>query len=146
MNRDSGTASANHGWLRRLVRRFGTVEAGEWRYKMLAGCSRANHISKLRIMRKAYNQSNHHTTMQKKLTCPERQRIRGLLVKRDGLFCHWCGCDLNLDAKQSNPFFATIEHLVPRSEGGSNNLSNLGLACRPCNHSHAGAKSPNDRS
>jgi hypothetical protein len=31
--------------------------------------------------------------------------------------------------------FATIEHLLPRSKGGRNNLDNLLLACRGCNHS-----------
>jgi len=27
-----------------------------------------------------------------------------------------------------------IEHLVPKARGGSNRISNLTLACEPCNH------------
>lgn len=29
---------------------------------------------------------------------------------------------------------ATIEHIVPQGHGGSNELENLSLACRSCNH------------
>lgn len=33
--------------------------------------------------------------------------------------------------------WATIEHLTPRSEGGTDELANLALACKLCNSSRA---------
>jgi 5-methylcytosine-specific restriction endonuclease McrA len=29
---------------------------------------------------------------------------------------------------------ATVEHIVPRAQGGTDDLQNLGLACARCNH------------
>lgn len=53
----------------------------------------------------------------------EKDRRRRALIKRDGHRCKVCGatCDL------------TIDHIVPRSRGGSNRLENLRLLCEPCN-------------
>lgn len=62
----------------------------------------------------------------------ERRRIRKLLVERDGLFCHYCNCRMHLnnaDAKN----FASIEHIMPHSMGGTNHPNNLVLACVACN-------------
>lgn len=50
--------------------------------------------------------------------------IREYLLERDGRKCAYCG-------KEKVPL--EIEHIVPRSRGGSNRLSNLTLACRTCN-------------
>lgn len=42
-------------------------------------------------------------------------------------FCFWCQCPL--DESDS-----TVDHIIPRSRGGGNKLSNLVLACHPCNN------------
>ncbi len=42
-------------------------------------------------------------------------------------YCHWCGCKLRRDN-------ATIDHLVPKSKGGSNRKANLRLSCSNCNN------------
>ena len=42
--------------------------------------------------------------------------------------CYWCGKPLSLSEQ-------TLEHMIPRSKGGGNNLENLRLACRQCNSS-----------
>lgn len=47
------------------------------------------------------------------------------LLKRDGDECWFCGGPLKNDI--------TIEHLVPRSVGGGNDLKNLVLAHSECN-------------
>lgn len=48
------------------------------------------------------------------------------LAARDGLKCHYCGEDLNTSTLQ-------VDHVIPRSKGGSSALSNLVLACPKCN-------------
>lgn len=37
-------------------------------------------------------------------------------------------------SRQGDPHGATLEHIVPRSHGGSENPDNLALACERCNH------------
>lgn len=57
------------------------------------------------------------------------QRYRG------GAFrCNYCGVRL-LDpvAHPNHADSATIDHIVPRCNGGDDNLINLALACRRCN-------------
>lgn len=49
------------------------------------------------------------------------------LHMRDGNLCHYCKVVL----RGPNP--STIEHVVPRSLGGNNEVYNLVLACEPCN-------------
>lgn len=53
-----------------------------------------------------------------------RQRIRALFISQ-GNSCFYCE---NQNLNQMN-----IDHLIPRSKGGSNNLQNLVCACRKCN-------------
>ncbi len=44
--------------------------------------------------------------------------------------CYYCGTDLTPDT-------ATHDHMVPKSKKGGSGLSNLVLACRPCNQRKA---------
>lgn len=56
-----------------------------------------------------------------------RRRQKRSLANRDGgALCHYCGQRHRLRT-------LTVDHVVPRSRGGSNHLFNLVLACRPCN-------------
>ena len=41
--------------------------------------------------------------------------------------CHYC------DSGPLDPEIAEIDHRVPISKGGSDDIENLALACRPCN-------------
>lgn len=45
--------------------------------------------------------------------------------------CRWCRRELTEET-------ATVEHIVPRSLGGSNRADNLALACKPCNQTRGG--------
>lgn len=52
--------------------------------------------------------------------------------------CIWCGCQMvrktmrNSDGSM-DPYKATIDHIVPQAAGGSDDISNLVLACFACN-------------
>lgn len=48
---------------------------------------------------------------------------RYALYKRDNHQCHYCGSGESL----------TLDHIVPRSQGGDDEDSNLVTCCRPCN-------------
>jgi 5-methylcytosine-specific restriction endonuclease McrA len=66
-------------------------------------------------------------------------RIRNRIARRDGCVCMWCGCDLAVLDNLGAP--ASIEHVIPRSKGGSSRISNLGLACVPCNQARGNDES-----
>lgn len=53
--------------------------------------------------------------------------VRRLVFGKTGGRCHWCGGDAGLTPE--------IDHVVPVSRGGSDELENLVLSCRPCNRS-----------
>lgn len=56
---------------------------------------------------------------------------RRRVYKRDGYRCVDCG----LHRDELPPGVAlTLDHIIPRSKGGSNKMSNLQTMCRPCNN------------
>ena len=55
------------------------------------------------------------------------------LAERDGWSCWLCGGDIDPDAPRTSPVAGTVDHLVPRSRGGTDERSNLRLAHRRCN-------------
>lgn len=56
------------------------------------------------------------------------KRIAKIVMDRDGGKCSECPADAD-----------TVDHIVPVSKGGTNDLGNLRAMCRPCN-SKKGAK------
>lgn len=58
-----------------------------------------------------------------------RAERRLALYLRDGLACVYCGLDL----RDAAPADVTLDHLLPRSAGGTNDATNLVTACRSCN-------------
>jgi len=60
-----------------------------------------------------------------------------LLIKFRGR-CLYCGIQCRVTkivpGKRQEPDKATIDHLTPKSMGGTNNFENLALACRDCNY------------
>ncbi len=48
---------------------------------------------------------------------------RANVFRRDGYQCSYCGCRTNL----------TLDHVVPRSQGGGDAWENLTTACHECN-------------
>lgn len=53
------------------------------------------------------------------------------LARRDGWRCHYCEAPLGWG--HENVQQPQVEHVVPRSQGGSNRMANLVLACASCN-------------
>lgn len=64
---------------------------------------------------------------------------RDMVRKRDGDLCFYCARELlflpRYSARQHEalPNIATIDHIIPRSEGGTAHIDNVVLACAPCN-------------
>lgn len=55
---------------------------------------------------------------------------RVVVFRRDGWTCQYC-------ARPVSRRDATIDHVVPQSQGGMTNYRNCVTACRPCNHRKA---------
>ena len=72
----------------------------------------------------------------KKYTAPKRS-AKIEVWERDGWMCHYCACVIH-DPKGCEfdgvPNMATVEHIVPRSQGGGNDKANLVACCFACNN------------
>lgn len=75
----------------------------------------------------------------KALTRPDNQlsitrarRLRAEIGDSRGWTCSYCLAAL-AEAPDGQTLKATLDHVVPRSSGGSHDVSNLVLACGPCN-------------
>ena len=65
------------------------------------------------------------------------------IAKRDGLICHYCGgkvFDVGPIIRHRGSLcgydcrtMATIDHIIPKSRGGTDVESNLVIACQSCN-------------
>lgn len=54
------------------------------------------------------------------------KEFRQTLLEARGFYCEYCGKDLN-------PINSTLDHVVPKTKGGSNCLSNIKICCKSCN-------------
>ena len=55
------------------------------------------------------------------------------LAERDGRRCHICGCKVDMRRSGMHDRGPTVDHLVPISDGGKDELANVALAHRGCN-------------
>jgi 5-methylcytosine-specific restriction endonuclease McrA len=60
---------------------------------------------------------------------------RRYIRERDGMRCRYCSCMTHLPQGRSDPdrFTCTIDHWLPKALGGTDDESNLVIACRGCN-------------
>ena len=58
---------------------------------------------------------------------PKEQKKEYLIDATGGMYCWGCGDDFR------HPDYLHLDHIRPRADGGSNNVSNLALLCPPCN-------------
>lgn len=64
----------------------------------------------------------------------EWRRLRAAVLERDGYVCHWCHGPAN-----------TVDHLIPRVRGGSDDETNLAAACVACNSRRGQAEAQQPR-
>lgn len=62
-----------------------------------------------------------------------RQQTKAYLAERDGDRCHLCHKPIDLELAYPHSRSASIDHLVPVADGGSNDATNLALAHLACN-------------
>ena len=60
------------------------------------------------------------------MTPRAKRNKRARLIERDGPNCSFCH-------KYLSDHEITIDHIVPKSQGGGNNIENLRIACFSCN-------------
>lgn len=58
---------------------------------------------------------------------------RMAMFARDGWSCQICSEPVDYTAEPQSDWYPTIDHVVPRSKGGGDELSNLRTAHRWCN-------------
>jgi 5-methylcytosine-specific restriction endonuclease McrA len=63
----------------------------------------------------------------------QRKAMFRYLRSIGGAYCGICGEKMNLLCARTDPEGATIDHIVPRAEGGTDSRSNLRLAHKRCN-------------
>ncbi len=80
----------------------------------------AQELKRKRAQREA---KRRHVAHRRTVFSAERDRLMLALIERDGYHCQECGSIENI----------TIDHIVPLSRGGSDELNNLRLLCRSCN-------------
>jgi 5-methylcytosine-specific restriction endonuclease McrA len=69
-----------------------------------------------------------------RLSKAARRRRREIVLQRDGFHCAYCETDFAHD-----PMRLVVEHIVPLIRGGTDDLTNVVIACWGCNQSK-GAK------
>lgn len=62
--------------------------------------------------------------------------VRKVLIRRDGTLCHYCEVSMTMPKGEGEqtPDTMTIDHVVPLSLGGSEQVKNMVLACYSCNN------------
>lgn len=72
-----------------------------------------------------------------RLSGSKLDRIRAAVIARDGRVCQWCG--VGLQAPPSDPHAPlpadtfTLDHVIPRANGGTDQVNNIVAACFRCN-------------
>lgn len=62
---------------------------------------------------------------------------RAEVIARDGPYCHYCGARVYLrpsDPYGRKPDALTIDHVIPLSRGGEDEVDNMVVACGTCNN------------
>lgn len=75
--------------------------------------------------------------MPKSMNTDQKRRAREHLIKQQGMYCYLCGAELcntkSIMSREESKRIVTVEHKVPLTRGGTNNIDNLALACASCN-------------
>lgn len=72
-----------------------------------------------------------------------RAEKRRRIYERDGWRCVWCQREVyspRVKNYRDGALLATLDHVVPRTEGGTNDASNLLTCCDECNRNRGNTK------
>lgn len=75
-------------------------------------------------------------TLRKEGDMSRKRSVRQLAWEKSGGNCCLCGLPMQLfkdDQSNSNPLAFTVEHLLPKTQGGTNDLDNIDGSHRFCN-------------
>ncbi len=61
-------------------------------------------------------------------------QTRRKIYDRDGWRCHYCRHEVVVGVPHEHPQRATIDHMRPKSSGGTDNPENLLTCCHRCNY------------
>jgi len=121
---------------REIQRRFGVSRISFWRAKKNGGLLKVGYHFPRLVTEQVNKRGAYHQWMVMDLDTPRgRWDARRLIARRDGIWfednalwvrCGICGKDLWFGD-------ATIDHIIPKSQGGSDKLEDLQLAHRECN-------------
>lgn len=64
-----------------------------------------------------------------------RDTTRARIYKRDHYRCVYCDCEVVVGGSESNKRSATLDHVTPKDQGGTNCHDNIVTACLSCNSS-----------
>ena len=70
----------------------------------------------------------------------KRKGRTALVGDRDGWVCWLCNAAVQQGLAQEDPMHASLDHVVPRWLGGSNDVSNLRISHHKCNHERDAAE------
>lgn len=65
---------------------------------------------------------------------------RAILFAECGGKCPICGREMSLNNPRALNSYMTIDHIIPKSQGGRNTLDNYMAMCRKCNMKKADSK------
>lgn len=65
----------------------------------------------------------------------DKRRTRVFLIQKYGFICPYCRIYMNPFAEIEDDY-PSIEHIIPKSKGGSDKRDNLMLCCIKCNTEH----------
>jgi 5-methylcytosine-specific restriction endonuclease McrA len=68
--------------------------------------------------------------------------VRRMVVERDGPMCRRCGGWVDVTMSGLMPDGPTLGHIIPRSKGGTDHPTNLGLEHRRCNLAASDRRDP----
>ena len=77
-----------------------------------------------RIRSREWNRKNYEHIRQR--TKARRLRLRFEIFKRDKFICQYCG-------RKVPDIILEIDHIMPKSKGGLNEINNYKTACKECN-------------
>jgi 5-methylcytosine-specific restriction protein A len=99
-------------------------------YEFKLGIKRSN-LNASAIVKLINDQLGSSNSKSKRINIPES--TRSLVLERDNYTCRNCG------VKQSEGFTMHVDHIIPVSKGGNNEMENLQTLCPKCNsqkHDH----------